>query len=193
MQLWNKFTEFQETQLQRTTLLNRYAFIGSFTKKMPILALDESPKIREWVLNNTTKYVAWMIINAYSQCCEWAVSCHLISGNSFSKLKFKEPRNERENDHKAFTLQQRDLIIEAFETSKYSHYASLIKFLFWTGCRPGEAFALTWQDISEDCRQIFINKSCNLWRIKKAQRTEKKGLSSVRQFKATKAFNQFTS
>jgi integrase len=173
LQLWDKFTDFQESQLEQTTILNRYARIKSFSKRLPIVSLKEAPKIREWLLNNTTKSMAWMLINAYSQCCDWAITSELIIDNPFIKLKFKEPKRN-ENDYKAFTLQQRDLIIEAFQNSKHFHYTSLIQFLFWTGCRPGEAFALTWNDISEDYRQISINKSCNLCGITKTTKTGKK-------------------
>nr|WP_232224271.1 tyrosine-type recombinase/integrase [Mastigocladopsis repens] len=49
-----------------------------------------------------------------------------------------------------------------------------MKFLFWTGARPGEAFALTWGDISNDCCRITINKSCNGHRIKKGTKNGKK-------------------
>ncbi|MEH1809437.1 site-specific integrase [Nostoc sp.] len=44
----------------------------------------------------------------------------------------------------------------------------LVKFLFWSGCRPGEAFALTWGDISDDCCKIRINKSRNLYSVLKS-------------------------
>ncbi|MBD2301795.1 tyrosine-type recombinase/integrase, partial [Nostoc sp. FACHB-190] len=55
-----------------------------------------------------------------------------------------------------------------------SCYAPLVKFLFFTGTRPGEAFALTWGDISNDCCRININKSCNVHRIRKGTKNGKK-------------------
>ena len=178
LELWQKFTDYQETQLEQTTILNRYTAVLRYTKRLPTHSLEDAVKIRDWLISNTTKRMTWILINHYSQCCDWAVNCELISYNPFNKLKIKEPKKKSIGvDHRAFTLEQRDLIIQRFESHpKYSYYSSLIKFLFWSGCRPGEAFALTWGDISADCCQIQINKSCNLYQILK---TTKNGVKRV--------------
>lgn len=172
LELWDKFTEFQETQLEKTTILNRYAYIKRYIDTLPNKSLSSAFLIREFHLKSTTREMTWLLINAYSQCCDWAVSSGLIGENPFVKLKLKKPK-KKEKPHKAFTLEQRDLIIRTFELSKYCHYASLVKFLFWTGCRPGEAFALTLDDISNDLRKIQINKSCNLYKIQKTTKNNK--------------------
>ncbi|MBC1270555.1 site-specific integrase, partial [Trichormus variabilis FSR] len=61
------------------------------------------------------------------------------------------PKSESvEYEINPFTREERDIIIKAFEESKlYSYYAPLVKFLFFTGCRPSEAIALQWKHISE--------------------------------------------
>ncbi|MEH2085983.1 tyrosine-type recombinase/integrase [Nostoc sp.] len=170
LELWNKFTDYQETQIEQTTILNRYRAVLGYTKRLPTYFLNEAVKIRDWLLKTTTQKMAWLLVNHYNQCCEWAVTSKLIPDNPFLQLKLKKPKKKSiAEDHRAFTLKERDLIIEAFENhSEYSHYSSLIKFLFWTGCRPGEAFAVTWGDISNDCCKININKSRNLHRILKS-------------------------
>lgn len=168
LQIWQKFTEYKQTQIEKTTILNRYAAIERYINKFPTLCLKEAPRIRDWLINQTTKYMSWLIIKSCSECCEWAINSNLITFNPFEKLKTKEPKRTRSKNYKAFTLEQRDLIINEFEKHPInSYHASLIKFLFWTGCRPGEAFALTWGDISSDCCKIKFDKSCNLFRIKK--------------------------
>lgn len=56
-------------------------------------------------------------------------------------------------DYKAFTTDERDLIIKNFyESQLYTErrLAELVEFLFLTGCREGEAFALKWNDIKDD-------------------------------------------
>lgn len=68
---------------------------------------------------------------------------------------------------KAWTEAERDLIIEAFYARKKAgrnlyeidHLGSMIEFLFNTGCRHGEAFALTWGDVSADFKTMHISKS----------------------------------
>ncbi|MGJ3252528.1 MAG: site-specific integrase [Elainellaceae cyanobacterium] len=64
----------------------------------------------------------------------------------------------------SFTVEERDRIIEAFETHKgkgisYRHYAPFVKFLFWTGCRPSEAIGLRWGSITPDCGRIHFHES----------------------------------
>jgi len=70
--------------------------------------------------------------------------------------------NPKERDRRAFTKDQRDTIIKAFYESDKANVrqaAPLIEFLFLTGCRSGEAFALTWNNIKFDNNQIVIYKS----------------------------------
>ena len=174
LELWDKFSDYQETQIEQTTILSRYTAILRYTKKLPTFSLEESPQIRDWLIKNTPKKMAWVIINYYVQCCDWAIDSQLISDNPFTKLKVKGSNKKCNEDCQAFTLEQRDLIINAFANHpKFSHFTNLIKFLFWTGCRPGEAFAITWDDISVDGRTIKINKSCNLYNILKSTKTGK--------------------
>jgi integrase len=70
----------------------------------------------------------------------------------------------------AWTEQERDIVIAAFHSrlgsreiikrrGKPDHKAYLIEFLFHTGCRHGEAFALTWGDIDDELKRIRITKS----------------------------------
>lgn len=70
--------------------------------------------------------------------------------------------NPDERDRRAFTKDERDTIIKAFYESDKANVrqaAQLIEFLFLTGCRSGEAFALTWNNIKFDNNQIIIHKS----------------------------------
>ncbi|MEG4290914.1 tyrosine-type recombinase/integrase [Microcoleus sp. C2C3] len=69
-----------------------------------------------------------------------------------------------EKDRRAFTKEERDTIVKAFyESSSRRHrqVASLVEFLFLTGCRSGEAFALRWQD-------VFIGRNKNYVRFSKS-------------------------
>lgn len=168
-QLWEKFTEFKSTQLEETSILGKYKPISNYIRKLPTQDLAAASAIRDWMLKNYTHYMCWLLLNYFSSCCNWAVNSGLIINNPFAKLKIKKPKkSSQDEDFRAFTLEQRDLIIRSFESHpKYEHYAPLVKFLFFTGCRPGEAFALTWGDISPDCCRIVVNKSRNYRHILK--------------------------
>ncbi|AVH71569.1 site-specific integrase [Nostoc sp. 'Lobaria pulmonaria (5183) cyanobiont'] len=175
-ELWERFTEFKASQVEKTTILVKYQRIANYISRFPTQSTEDAAKIRDWVLKNLSHYMAWETLNSLSRCCDWASDSGLISNNPFFKLKIPKPKNKSlDNDYKAFTLEQRDLIIQNFEEhSLFCHYAPLIKFLFWTGARPGEAFALTWGDISPDRCRIYIDKSCNLYRIHKGTKNGKK-------------------
>lgn len=72
--------------------------------------------------------------------------------------------NADERDRRAFTKDERDIIIKAFYESDKANArqaAPLIEFLFLTGCRSGEAFALRWQDIGLERGYIRFSKSYN--------------------------------
>jgi integrase len=63
-------------------------------------------------------------------------------------------------DIRAFSLDEMNAIIEAYEISPtVSHWADFVKFLFYTGCRPGEAAALRWKHVSADCKFIKFSQS----------------------------------
>lgn len=165
-ELWNKFTDYQEKQLEQTTILNRYQAVNRYLKKLPTRELSKAVEIRDWLLKNSTPLMTSILIDHFHQACNWAIQSKLIDLNPFTNLRIKYKRRKGKS-HQAYTKEQRDLIIKAFENSKYFDYTPLIKFLFFTGCRPGEAFALTWGDINDKCTRIKITKSCNFGRITK--------------------------
>ncbi|MEH2069772.1 MAG: tyrosine-type recombinase/integrase [Nostoc sp.] len=175
-ELWERFTQFKTSQVEQTTILAKYRSMANYIKRLPSQLPEDAVQIRDWILANLTHYMAWETLNCLSRCCDWSYDSGFIERNPFFKLKIPKPKNKSTSDYyKAFTLEQRDLIIQTFEEhSLYAHYAPLVKFLFWTGCRPGEAFALTWDDISANRCRIYINKSCNTHRIHKGTKNGKK-------------------
>lgn len=80
----------------------------------------------------------------------------IISRNPFAGLQ-RQIRSRKPSDiaWAAFTIPERDRIISEFE-SNHPFYAPWVKFLFWTGCRPEEAAALTWKHISPDLTEILF-------------------------------------
>ncbi|MEM6452777.1 MAG: site-specific integrase [Cyanobacteria bacterium P01_D01_bin.105] len=66
-----------------------------------------------------------------------------------AEIKLKKVSND-EIDIQPFTREERDRVIAAFENNRYyKYYAPLVKFLFFTGCRPSEALALPWKNVSQ--------------------------------------------
>ncbi|MBN3943471.1 MAG: tyrosine-type recombinase/integrase [Nostoc sp.] len=159
--LWDKFLVFQAQHLERSTLESDYKQITKIIVELSSQSLEDARTVRDWLLAKYSYHTAHKALAAFSRCCRWGIDSCLIDFNPFEKMQLPKPKNPSiENDLKAYTLEQRDLIITAFESHpKFSHYSSLIKFLFWTGCRPGEAFSLTWGDVSRECTRISITKA----------------------------------
>lgn len=159
--IWNGYVAFQSQYLEQSTLESDYRQVTNILEELPTKSLDDAAIIREFLLNKYSYHTAFKSINAFSRCCKWAIDSKLISINPFEKIQLPKPKKRSGQDtSEAYTLEQRDLIISAFENHpRFSHYSSIIKFLFWTGCRPGEAFALRWSDIDDDCCKIIISKA----------------------------------
>ena len=69
-----------------------------------------------------------------------------------------------ENDCRSFSKEERDIIIKGFYESpkpQEQRIAPMIEFSFLTGCRPGEAFALTWGDVMFERNIVRFSKSYN--------------------------------
>jgi integrase len=75
-----------------------------------------------------------------------------------------QDEKELENDRRAFTREERDIIIKAFYDAPpaKAFYAPLIEFYFLTGCRTSEALPLTWKDIDFERNVIRFSKSLGL-------------------------------
>jgi hypothetical protein len=87
-----------------------------------------------------------------------------INGEIWKWWEIRDAKCESalEADKRAFTVQERDIIIEAYYESDQEcerQMAPLIEFLFLTGCRPGEAFALVWDNVKFENGFIWFNKS----------------------------------
>lgn len=83
----------------------------------------------------------------------------LLTRNPFDGVqRHIRPKRQSEKAWAAFTIQERDRIIQEFEVSN-PYYASWVKFLFWTGCRPEEAAALRWEHVAVDCSEVLISEA----------------------------------
>ena len=183
-ELWDKFIEFQEKCLEETTTRDKYKSITTRIKKFPSQSVEDAPKIRDWLFGSYSQFSTWETLAFLSRCCNWAVNSEIIAYNPFAKIQIKKPKRKslKDDEFKAFNVEQRDLIIKSFEVDRvHDHYTALIKFLFFTGCRHGEAFALRWSDINNDCTRIKINKARNLFGIQKGTKNGKRRIFPCQQ------------
>ncbi len=82
----------------------------------------------------------------------------LIVVNPFDGAGMFFRRKVNDKTWVGFTAEERDIIIATFD-QVHPFYASWVKFLFWTGCRPEEAAALQWKHLPPNCSQILFREA----------------------------------
>ncbi len=105
-----------------------------------------------------------------------------ILGEIHFRQEKKSKQLQEIEDYRAFSLEERDLIIKSFyESEKEAERQAgfLVEFLFLTGCRLGEAFALKWRDIKQNWI-VFDESYSSETKITKGTKTD-----TIRIFKTT--------
>jgi integrase len=190
-------------QLSKTGELK---YRGEFRRVMEalpqtFLTKDCQEQVAEYLEENYGAGTQSNILNQLYNMLEWAKDKNLLPNNTPNYFKeFKKnagnPKKQgcpellkgletfRDPEKKAWTKEERDLIISAIhQRRKHSPYYKecdvlglLIEFLFHTGMRHGEAFALRWNrvHITEGGVQVAITQSySSQYKITKGTKTEK--------------------
>ncbi len=180
IELWEQYTEFQSAHLEETTIIRDYGKVEKRLRKMPKPNFEDAVAIQTYLLKNYAAETAKRTLKQLSACCEWAMRKKLVNDNPFKELA-KEIRTKKKSrvSRKPFSRTCVPAIIAAFENDTYSskfspishsYYASYVKFLFHTGCRPEEAIALKWKHIEKN-RIYFCEAVATDVRIRKSTKT----------------------
>jgi integrase len=154
LDIFIKYLDFKSRVLKHSSLKDLQLTLRRI-KSMPKEILSSAEKIKLWLIENTTQDQSRRILMQISACCDWGIEQKFIENNPFKKLKkFKKISRDFPQ---AFTLKERDLIIQAFEV-KYPAFADFVKFLFFTGCRPSEAIGLKWANVNLEERYLIIRE-----------------------------------
>lgn len=161
--LWEEYVDYKSPKASPKTINRTYQPVTSYLNKCSTDGLQASLKFRMELLQVTTQSQARRALMQLSGCCNWSIKHEKISTNPLDGM-YKDLEPTVPPPPIAFTVEERDRIIAAFETdtrpgSNYRHYASLAKFLFWTGCRPCEAVGLRWGSITLDGGRIHFHES----------------------------------
>lgn len=162
-ELWEKYMVFKKSQISQSTYAVDYRKYRNHITSLPTRNLENATTVRDHLVANLTPNAARRVLTNINACCNWALKSRLIEVNPFIGMasEINIPKSEQEDtDIRSFNREERDQIIEAFESNKtYNYYAPLVKFLFFTGCRPSEAIALQWKHISADWRFVTFEQA----------------------------------
>jgi integrase len=164
-ELWESYLKYL-TPIRKASTMH-YLKVGLTPNILacPIQSPYKAVEIRDWLLSRTTPSMTKRILTQLNAAFNWGLKHKNLTGtiSPFEGMakEFKH-RYEQESNANAFTLEERDRIIEAYKKHKingcsYSYYASFVEFLFLTGCRPNEAVGLEWKDIDSSSRFISFN------------------------------------
>lgn len=105
----------------------------------------------DWLEQETGPTLAIALTKHLSAAYKWAIARGELATNPWrdAAANLRRGRGRKKQDIDPFSADERDRIIGEFEAN-HSHYSPIIKFLFFSGCRPSEAIALTWNQITED-------------------------------------------
>lgn len=104
-------------------------------------------------------------------CWNWGIKTHLVKVNPWTDLPklIKIPHSSRP---RPFSKKEVNLILGGF-SELYPELKPFVKFLFSTGCRTGEARALRWSDLSQNCSRCEINGQLSRKGKRKPTKTNK--------------------
>jgi integrase len=159
-ELWDNYTNYKRPQLAPSTIAKDFDRVATHINKFPVSSLADAVAIRDYLNLATTTNAAKRILTQLGACCRWAVSSKLIASNPFLGMAadLKVPKGKDRVDIDPFSPEERDLIIE-YLRSNNSEYASLVEFMFRTGCRPSEAIGLQWRHISPSYKTITFEQA----------------------------------
>lgn len=178
-QVWADYTAFRRAHIAPSTFNRDYR---KFTRRIERIGFEApelctSLEIRDWLLAHYSAETTRRTIQQFNAAYQWAVDSDMLAHNPFTGLgRHLKPKRPSDKNWAAFTLEERDRIIAAID-QQAPYYGPWVRILFWTGCRPEEARALTWADISPDYREILFHKA---WPIGEPSPQSTKNYTSTR-------------
>ncbi|QIR40944.1 tyrosine-type recombinase/integrase [Tolypothrix sp. PCC 7910] len=160
-ELWHEFVDWklQTKQIQKSTYKKNFVVYTNLIKDFldAELNLDAANNLIEQLsAKQSNQQQIKKLFSLLSNMCQRAISNQQLTQDYFFEIKkayniSKKPQKiANVEDYRAYSLEERDLIIQAFRNSEQpsiKHGADLIEFLFLTGCRHSEVFALKWRNI----------------------------------------------
>jgi len=182
--IWINYYELKKESLSVNTKRSGITKIEKWlanipTNKLYLSYANEQIIILKRLYAKVTIRSIWKIFKA---ACNLAIEQRLIEFNPYRSYEssFSDKNDIKPNSRvcKPFESWEVEIILEAFRTNRfaknnsyygYSYYYHYVLFLALTGCRPGEAIALTMNDVKYSRRQgnyLEFNKAIAVRKLK---------------------------
>lgn len=172
---WEHYKKLSCDKVSANTIKNQWVLVDNQFSKIADRSLFEFGNASKLVLTmldtlapSTVDRIFTDVNAAFNLCNELGFIDE--RKNPYSALKKRGLIDSNQDSSKrtreAFTATEIKTIWDAFSDNRYSpdksaynhsYYLSFVQFCTLTGCRPGEAIALTWPDIKYKTDRIWIN------------------------------------
>lgn len=123
--LWAEYAEFRRSQLAPSTHKRDYQKIARRLERMRREApyLETAVEVRDWLIKHYSAETARRTLQQFNACGRWAMESDKLTRNPFEGLqRHIRPKRPSDRAWAAFTIQERDRIIQEFEATD-SYYA----------------------------------------------------------------------
>lgn len=158
VEIWNSYVDFRRPQVAPSTVVRDYRKITVRLQRMlaAVPDLSTGDEVRDYLLETYSHETTRRTVVQLQAASRWAVFQGWLPTNPFEGvMRYLPSPRTTPRSWAAFTVAERDTIIQRFETTD-AFYAAWVKFNFWTGCRPEESHALRWKHIASDLSEILI-------------------------------------
>ncbi|MBW4661049.1 MAG: tyrosine-type recombinase/integrase [Drouetiella hepatica Uher 2000/2452] len=189
-ELLRRFTEYKRRNLYARSLDKFKALhkpITEFFSGKSAASIDEesADNFRIFLAQRLSPATQRERLTTLSACWKWGLKQKLVTQNPWTESlkRVKVPPSQKP---KPFTSQEIQAILTEFRGDRYyAHYADFVEFLLSTGCRIGEAIALRWGHLEDDCSKVWIGESISRGGIRKTTKTNR-----ARRFRLTPRLRQ---
>lgn len=162
-QFFDSWLEEQEKTVKPSTVYNyrkTWTHIKKYLGNLKVKGINKADvqRLQKKVADISSAAAANRCVRLLKQIMNSAIAEEIITRNPCLAVKNLKVEKKRavDTNHRALTQEETKQFLAA---AQKCHYFLLFKFLLATGCRIGEATALTWFDINFQKREITINKT----------------------------------
>lgn len=160
--LWGLFTRYRESTGTSESTISKYRALQHNLERYG--NLDSTNTAQEFILrlrDRQVPLVANQNLSLLKGFGRWCVEAGHWQSNHFNLIKpAKGAQQARKGE--PFSKAEIRLFLDTIKLDRdYAHYHDLCLFLFHTGCRPGEALSLRWQqvDLTNGTVMIYATKT----------------------------------